>query len=54
MFYQQKKESINQYIKDTQKSTVSTSQKTNDIPKKQPSGEGWWVKLVDSPYVEAL
>ena len=41
MSYQQKKESINQSIKETQKTTVS--QLTNAITKKQPSGEGWWV-----------
>ena len=41
---------LNQSIKeeDTQKPSVSQDTKTN------PSGEGWWVKLVDSPYVEAV
>ena len=42
---------IHQSIKeeDTQKPPVSP------IPKKHhPSGEDWWVKPVDSPYVEAV
>ena len=52
-----KKESINQSIKeDTQKPTDSTSKATAQVnqKKKQPSGEGWWVKPVDRTYVETV
>ena len=55
--------SINQSIKEEDTQNVSTSKDTQKppvskhapIPKKHhPSGEGWWVKPVDSPYVEAV
>ena len=56
-YIQMKKESINQSIKeDTQKPTTSTSKHlTAPISKKQQrSGEGWWVKPMDCPYVDAV
>ena len=44
------KKYINQSVKE-----VSSKQPSGEEPllKKQPSGEGRWVKPVDSPYVEA-
>ena len=48
-------QSIKQYTQDCQKPITSTGYGTTSIPKKhQCSGEGWWVKPVDSPYVEAV
>ena len=49
-------QSIKQDTQDFQKHKTSTGYETTSKPKKQEqySGEGWWVKPVDSPYVEAM
>ena len=36
------------------KKSINQSVKEEPLLKKQPSGEGRWVKPVDSPYVEAV